>query len=944
MSDSITSLQGILPPARVKTRFIDRVSFASDAGFYYLLPKAVVQPVSEAEIIALFHFSRQHRIPMVFRTGGTSLSGQSVTDGILVDLSQYWNHISVEEQGTYVRVQPGITGAMVNAQLRKFRRKIGPDPSSISAAMMGGILSNNASGMCCGVVQNSYHTTKYIRFILPDGRTFSTEYDEDYPRFATECAGLYQTLTDIRNSILGNAELFQRVRQKYRTKTTVGYSLNAFVDYEHPLDILAHLLIGAEGTLAFISEAVMETVPDHPCKSTALLYFPTIYDACQSILPLTHAGALMVELMDRASLHAVEDLPGMPAIVKILPESAAALLVEFQEETPEALRQRVDGFMQQAASLHMINAPEFTEDPKQQDFYWKVRKGLFPAVGAVRQSGTTVILEDVAFPVEMLGDAILDLQKLFKAYHYDNAIIFGHAKDGNIHFVVTQSFNTPEEVDRYDRFIRDVVDMVVHQYGGTLKAEHGTGRNMAPFVETEWGGEAYAIIKEIKEAVDPDGLLNPGVIVNADAEAHIRDLKALPPVEEEVDKCIECGYCEHRCPSRDITATPRRRIVIRRVLKGLEQAGRRTEYDELLSQSQLEVLDSCAVDGLCATACPVDINTGDLVKRLRRENHSPAANRRALWVAKHFSLVEKLVRAGLQSGHLINRVFGRRAMTRLTSMMRRIIPAMPLWTMQMPRPPRLRVLQEAGVYRLPDAELSVVYFPSCITRVMGSYPGQDKNLMETFLSVSRKAGIDVRILKGVEGSCCSQIYGSKGFSDAHRFAAAEIIDRLWDSTEGGLRPVVIDVSSCAYTLHHLRPVLDEARRKKFDALRILDSVDYLHDLVLPRVGAVQATKRIVLHPVCSLEKMKTGDKLLAVARRFAREVTVPAHAGCCGMAGDRGFLVPELTASATAAEAAEVRAQSYDGYYSTTRTCEMAMSEAVQQNYASILYLADESI
>jgi D-lactate dehydrogenase len=302
------------------------------------------------------------------------------------------------------------------------------------------------------------------------------------------------------------------------------------------------------------------------------------------------------------------------------------------------------------------------------------------------------------------------------------------------------------------------------------------------------------------------------------------------------------------------------------------------------------------------------------------------------------------VRAGLQSGHLINRVFGRRAMTRLTSMMRRIIPAMPLWTMQMPRPPRLRVLQEAGVYRLPDAELSVVYFPSCITRVMGSYPGQDKNLMETFLSVSRKAGIDVRILKGVEGSCCSQIYGSKGFSDAHRFAAAEIIDRLWDSTEGGLRPVVIDVSSCAYTLHHLRPVLDEARRKKFDALRILDSVDYLHDLVLPRVGSVQATKHIVLHPVCSLEKMKTGDKLLAVARRFAREVTVPAHAGCCGMAGDRGFLVPELTASATAAEAAEVRAQSYDGYYSTTRTCEMAMSEAVQQNYASILYLADESI
>ncbi len=940
----LDALIAVLPSERVKTRLIDRVSYASDAGFYHLLPKAVVLPKTDLEIVALFRFSHQHRIPLVFRAGGTSLSGQSITDGILVDLSRYWNSIGVEEYGKYVRVQPGITGAMVNAHLKKYRRKIGPDPSSISAAMMGGILSNNASGMCCGVVQNSYHTTKYIRFILPDGRTYSTEYNEDYPRFATECEGLYQTLTAIRKKILGNADLYDMIRGKYRTKTTVGYSLNAFVDYEHPLDILAHLLVGAEGTLAFISEAVMETVPDHPCKSTALLYFPTIYDACQAILPLTELGAMMVELMDRASLRAVEKLPGMPAIVQTLPESAAALLVEFQEETTDALRQRVDGFMQQAAALSMINAPEFTEDPKQQDFYWKVRKGLFPAVGAVRKSGTTVILEDVAFPVELLGDAVLDLQKLFRAYQYDNAIIFGHAKDGNIHFVVTQSFNTPDEVNRYDRFIRDVVDLVVHQYKGTLKAEHGTGRNMAPFVETEWGGEAYAIIRQIKEAVDPEGLLNPGVIVNADAEAHIRDLKELPTVEEEVDRCIECGYCEHRCPSRDITATPRRRIVIRRVLKGLEMAGKRRDYDELLAQCQHEVLDTCAVDGLCATACPVDINTGDLVKRLRRENHSLAANRRALWVAKHFSIVENFVRAGLQMGHVINRVFGQRAMTRLTTALRRIIPAIPLWSMQMPKPPRLSVMQEADRNRLPEAKASVVYFPSCITRVMGTYPGKEKNLVEAFLSVSQKSGIDVTLLKDIQGSCCSQVFGSKGFADAQRFTANRMIDLLWEDSRQGLLPVVTDVSSCAYTLQQLRPVLDASRKEKFDRLTILDTVDFLHDMVLPRVQIRQANRRIVLHPVCSLEKMHTVDKLVRVARACTTDVTVPLQSGCCGMAGDRGFLFPVLTASATAAEAAEVTTQSYDGYYSTTRTCEMAMSEAVTKNYESILYLVDESI
>src|SRR5512139_2726351 len=144
-------LARIIPEERIRNRFIDLVSFASDAGFYYLLPKAVVQPVSEDEIIGLFNFSHLHKIPLVFRTGGTSLSGQSITDGILVDLSQFWNKIKIEEDGLMVRVQPGITGAMVNAYLKKHSRKIGPDPSSISAAMMGGILSNNASGMCCGV-------------------------------------------------------------------------------------------------------------------------------------------------------------------------------------------------------------------------------------------------------------------------------------------------------------------------------------------------------------------------------------------------------------------------------------------------------------------------------------------------------------------------------------------------------------------------------------------------------------------------------------------------------------------------------------------------------------------------------------------------------------------------------------------------------------------------
>ena len=939
----VESLKKIIPANRIKSRYIDLVSFASDAGFYHLVPGAIVQPVSEAEVISLFQFSVQHQIPLVFRTGGTSLSGQAITDGILVDLSQHWNKISIEDGGNSVRVQPGITGAMVNAYLKKYHQKIGPDPSSISAAMMGGILSNNASGMCCGVKLNSYHTTKYIRFILPGGQLFSTENKLDYERFEHECSELLTCLLDIKNEIRLNEKLYNKIRKKYQTKNTVGYSLNAFIDHEHPLDILAHLLIGAEGTLAFIAEAVLQTVPDYPFKSTAVLYFTNIYAACQAIIPLANAGAVMVELMDRASLHAVEDLPGMSHIVKMLPPAAAALLIEFQENSIELLEKNINQFLLSAAELSLLNAPVFTNDDAEREFLWKVRKGLFPAVGAVRASGTTVILEDIAVPVEKLGDAILDLQALFEKYQYFNAIIFGHAKDGNIHFVITQSFNTTEEITRYDLFMREVIDMVIHKYEGALKAEHGTGRNMAPFVETEWGGDAYNIMRRIKAAVDPQGLLNPGVIINEDKNVHIKNLKELPAVEEEVDKCIECGYCEHKCPSRDITATPRRRIVIRRALKKLELEGDTLNYKLLLSQSQYDVLDTCAVDGLCATACPVDINTGDLVKRLRTENHSVVASNIALWIARHFTITAWTARAALKIGFGVNTLLGKNTMAHLTKGIKKIIPSMPLWSTQITYPPDLSVLKIKKKLTHSNED-TIVYFPSCISRMLGSYKGKEKNIMQTFMSICSKSDIEAVVFDNVNSSCCSQIFSSKGFNKASAFKANDIVSRLWKSSNGGAFTIVIDVSSCAYTLHHLRPSLTEENKRKFDKLTILDSVDFLHDKVIPVAMPKQQKNNIVLHTVCSLEKMNTTNKFISVAKHFAAAVTVPKNTGCCGMAGDRGFLFPELTAAATNPEALEVKQQQYAGYYSSTKTCEIAMSDAVNKNYESILYLVDEAL
>jgi D-lactate dehydrogenase len=933
-------LQAIFPKERIKCKFIDLVAYASDAGFYYLRPKAVVLPMCESEIVSLFAFSKAHKIPVVFRAAGTSLSGQSITDGILVDLSQHWDKVTVENDGESVRVKPGAIGAMVNAVLKKKARKIGPDPASINSAMIGGILSNNASGMCCGVAGNSYHTTEYLRFILPNGKTYTTEVAADYLRFENECPELYKMISIFRDQIAGQPAIYHKIRTRYKTKNTVGYAVNAFIDFNEPLDILARLLIGAEGTLGFIAEAVMKTVHDYPLKSTAMLYFPDIYSACQAIIPLTISGAAAVELMDRASLKSVEEMAGMPEMIKTLPDQAAALLIEYQGNFAEELDVQIAGFLNISGNLALINKAEFTTVYAEQALLWKVRKGMFPAVGAVRASGTTVILEDIAFPVATLGDAILDLQLLFKKHGYDKAIIFGHAKDGNIHFVITQAFDTKSEIERYDCFINDVVYLVVNKYRGTLKAEHGTGRNMAPFVATEWGDEIYSIMKGLKSAVDPNNLLNPGVIINADRAAHITHLKALTQVEDEVDRCMECGFCEYKCPSRNLTLTPRKRIVVRRELKSLKNKGYKKEYKILLQEYQYQGLDTCAVDGLCATTCPVDINTGDLIKRLRRESHSVWSNKIAVLISRNFRMVSATVKFALVSGTTVNQVLGCGTMFRLTKAIKNVIPGFPLWSDQLTLAGKL---PESKERKKKAGQLAVVYFPTCISRVMGEAVAGDKGVMQTFMDVSAKAGIDVVLPAAIEGSCCGQIYSSKGFKDAYCHTVNLTIGQLWESTRHGELPVVLDITSCTQTLQNCRIELSEENKIKFDGLKIMDSVAYLHDLVMPRVVVSKKKAHVVLHPVCSLQKMPgLGNKFEKLAAHFSIRVTLPLFSGCCGMAGDRGFLYPELTRAATLGEANEAKQTACDGYYSSSKTCEIALSNAVGKNYKSILMLVDE--
>ena len=928
----IGDLQHVIPEARLITDPLRTLAYGTDASFYRLIPKIVIKADTETELAQIVKAADRHEIAITFRAAGTSLRGQAITDSVLVIAGSNWKDYKILDKGHRIRLQPGIIGGLANGYLTPFGRKIGPDPASINAAMIGGIAANNASGMCCGTSQNSYRTVSSMRIILHDGTLLDTSDPQSRQSFGRTHPKLVENLGNLGRKIKDNPVLADRIRHKFKIKNTTGYSLNALVDYEDPIDIMVHLMIGSEGTLGFISEIVYNTVVEHPYKASALMIFPCIEYACTAAAVVKQQPVAAAEVMDRASLRSVEDEKGMPSFLKQLSDTTTALLVETRAHTAEELQSNINAIINSLGGIETERPLEFTDKIEEYTKLWNIRKGLFPAVGAVRTIGTTVIIEDVAFPIEKLAEATLELQSLFAKYHYDEAIIFGHALAGNLHFVFTQDFSTAEEVERYRRFMDDVCVMVVDKYDGSLKGEHGTGRNMAPYVEMEWGQDAYELMQDIKKIFDPKNLLNPGIIINDNPLAHVENLKPLPKTNPIVDKCTECGFCETSCPSRNLTLTPRQRIVIQREISRLrstnENAVRlRQMEDDYIYQGEL----TCAVDGMCATTCPVAINTGELTKALR---HLNTRNKRTqIWasrIADNFDRVAGILRMGLKMGHLIHTFFGSRVMKSATRMARRISGnRIPLWSRYMPR----GVDEPVGNSVHHSSPLQVVYFPSCISRTMGPAkgdPDQDP-LHEVTLRVLTKAGYDVIYPENIDRLCCGTPFESKGLVEQADMKAVELEDALIKATKGGKLPVLCDTSPCLYRMRQvMNPVL-----------HLYEPVEFIHDFLMDKLTFTQLPRTVAIHNTCSSIKMELETKFGAVAQACAQKVIVPEQVGCCGFAGDRGFIYPELNESALK-ELRVAVSQKCSAGYSNSRTCEIGLSLHSGLYYKSILYLVDE--
>ena len=975
----LNELSAVLPEERIYTDELRTLAWGTDASFYRLTPQVVIRAKDESEVSMIVKAASKHGLPFTFRAAGTSLSGQSVSDSILIVAGKHWEDYSVAPDGESITLQPGIVGARVNQILKPLGRVFPPDPASIGSAMVGGIVANNASGMNCGTHANSDRMLLSARLVLPDGTVLDTGNEASREAFRHSHPDFIAKIESLRDRIRANEPLAARIRKKYSIKNVTGLNLRPFIAYDDPFDIIAHCVVGSEGTLAFISRVTMRTLHDYPSKASAMLYFFTMKESCEAVVALKQLQSsdadiamseenLMVksaEMLDYLSLASVDDPVYLQykkdvdagKIAGVEPgdyHNLTAILTETKAVSPDDLQHRIDTITQCLSQFKTYIPVEFTTDPAVYGKYWAIRSGIFPSVGGARPVGTSCLIEDVAFAVEDLPEATVKLQKLIADHGYRDACIYGHAFEGNYHFIINQLFSDESEVQRYAAMMRDVARLVVEEYDGSLKAEHGTGRNMAPFVKYEWGEEAFAAMRELKEIFDPHYLLNPGVIFNDDPECFIKHFKPLPelrfkaldtPLAPQGDrhdsmraavegvlkanKCIECGFCEVNCVTCGFTLSSRQRVAVQREISHLRETGSDPErLAILIKQYRYQGDQTCAGDGLCATSCPMKINVADLTHLVRQEAlpQGSMGYKAGDFAARHFAGIKSGLRFTLDTARLGHNVLGTGAMKGIAGAMHKA--GLPLWTSAMPGKARQ---PKAG--RVGESDLKVVYFPSCINQTMGLSKGASvkNSLVDEMVKLCRKAGYEVIFPEGLEKMCCGTIWESKGMLDIADRKTAELDEALWQASEQGKYPVMCDQSPC---LHRMR--------KCISRMRLYEPVEFIWEYLRDHLEFTPIDRHIALHFTCSTREMGLVGTMTNLARLCSNNVFLPEGVGCCGFAGDRGWTHPEVNRWALRKLRRQLEDNHIEMGYSNSRTCEVGLEANGGIPYQSIVYLVNE--
>lgn len=918
------ALENIFPSNRLKTDPLYTYAYSGDASYFRLVPALVAIVNTEDEVRAVMNTAKEEGLSVTFRAAGTSLSGQAVTDGILCVLGDGWRNIEILDDGERIALGPAIIVSEANASLKPYDRKIGPDPASQNTCKIGGVVSNNSSGMCCGVSQNTYHTMDRLRLILTDGTLLDSGDMVSREAFRIARPDILDGLKRLSEEARRDNQLVDIIRRKYEIKNTVGYSLNALIDFDDPIDILTHMMVGSEGTLGFVSEITYNTVPDHPHKASALVPFVTNHKAAEGVQALHQVGVSAAEFMERKALATVEHLPAMETVKGLLNDTSPAVLIEIMAESAALLDIEINKAIVAMEVVGTLSRPTFIKDPQIQLGLWDIRKGLFASAGADRPKGTVMLTEDVAVPIHRLADAVDDLRIILDRHQYHEGIIFGHALAGNLHFQMHADFTTEAERNRFDAFTADLAYLVSVTYEGALKAEHGTGRAIAPFVEQEWGKKAYGLMHAIKNLFDKDKLLNPGVLLNDDKKIHVQDTKHMATSDDIIDLCIECGFCEPACPSAGLTLSPRQRIAITREHARLEKDGSNDDLRITLEQGFVHAgMDTCAGCNLCSLRCPIGIETGSMIigKRAEKRSNDLIAN----FAAENTGLIETAMKCAVASQNFARKIVGDTIIDGITGTLNTVSAH------KIPKP-NSTLTPGPGTPKQLEPNTSaprgnITYFPACTSRMFGA-PKTDYDLLpvtNAMLILLQRAGFNPILPDNLTGLCCGQPFISKGFPKQ----AKEVSDRLKSNlaTIELETNIITDMSTCA--LH-----------MKEGGILVLDSAEFLLKEVVPHLTISKPLETIAVHHNCSAQRMHEQPLTEALAQICAKEIAVLKSITCCGYAGDKGMYQPDLNAHALRRVKNDIPENCHLGV-STVSTCATGLSEHTDIPFVSLASLLE---
>ncbi len=892
----------------IRTDFYHRTLYSTDASIYQVLPFGVVCPKNKEELHAAVELAAAHRVPLLARTGGSSLAGQAVNKAVVIDMCRYMDEIiEVDEAARTVRVQPGVVLDKLNAELASKGLLFGPDPASSNRAAMGGIVANNSTGSHSLMYGMTVEHVREMDVFLSDGTAASfTPCTTEEARRRAELSGLEGA---IYRDMLSMAErdTTRRIIQQSTPKhwrRAGGYNLDRLVfdeiNFREQPDTrfnLSNLVCGSEGTLAIMSEITLSLCPKPKMTALGIVHFRSTYEALSSVPAILETNPSAVELLDNSSIVLCRKAPKYAKMLEtfIDGEPNCLLLTEYYGEGEKELTGRIEELR---SHLRAQNVPHDSVlsvlAPEQQSNVWAVRKaGLGLLMSTRGDDKALAFIEDAAVPVVHLADYVTKVEE-FCAGIDTRVSYYAHASVGCIHIRPLLNAKDSNDISKLNQISEFSLDLL-SQYEGVLSSEHGDGKSRSWLNERFFGREMYGLFKEVKQSFDPHNLLNPGNVV--DSQGISENLRFGPDYQTQnkpehvdfrsdqgftraIEMCNGAAICRKldsgtMCPSFMVTkeeehSTRGRANLLRAALSG------KMPHEELSSKRMYEAMDLCIECKACKSECPSSVDMAkikfEFLARYYEVNGAPLRSRVMADIARasrmssgpQAPLINWVMRNPIFR-YFLDRFFGISAKRTLP-----VFARVPFTTWFKKRD------KKAG------RKGKVVLFNDTFNTY--NYP----HVSIAAVEVLEACGFEV-VLPGHK--CCGRPLISKGFVDQARAAARDTVEKLHPFAKEGI-PIVGLEPSCLLTLRDENLVLlPDDERAKLIAEHSFTFEEFIAKLETAGeldIDVAEGDVKTLLHGHChqkALSGTTHSHKMLEALGCEVEEV----DSGCCGMAGSFGY-------------------------------------------------------